>query len=97
MKISPLHVCLEGSKLAADCGSRLWGNIAKKVKFKQTLRARPTSPRLLVGRHNRCSSGGRMGSLCKGGGGVCIVMSAAQRSDATWKDCSAAEARPSSL
>ena len=92
----PLYVCLEGSKLAADCGARLEClNIAKKAKVQQTLRAGPTRARLEVRRQKRCNSGGKMGSLCRGG--VHIVMSAARRSDATWKDWSAAGASPSSL
>ena len=49
---APLHVCLKGSKLVAECGTRFdCLNMAKKANVKKTLTAGPSVSRLEVRRH----------------------------------------------
>ena len=93
--ISPRQMCCEGSNWPCEAGARLLcQSIAKNLKCQGDLHGWPQGPKLVV-RAYRHSNSGRVGRCLRGG--VCMVMSAALRSEVTGKLSSTSRASPSYL
>ena len=95
MKISPLQVCLDGSKESAEAGTMLlcWSMANPNVRHNHM--AGPSGLRLEVRMYNGWRRCGRVGRHLSGR--VLIDISAAHKSEETWKESSVAGIRPSYL